>query len=66
MYRQGHFARIGLYENDIATLMYYYKPDMVSLLQELRPYVSETDLTKLQAIVADLQQRTARLKQDTV
>ena len=26
LYRQGNFARVGLYENDIATLIHYYQP----------------------------------------
>ena len=35
LYPQGNFARVGLYENDLATLMYYHRPDMDRLLQEL-------------------------------
>src|SRR5262245_874303 len=47
LYRQGNFARVGLYENDIATLMYYHRPDMVNLQHELVPFVSESDLTAI-------------------
>ena len=32
LYRQGNFARVGIYENDIATLLHYYQPDISSLL----------------------------------
>jgi hypothetical protein len=28
LYRQGNFARVGIYENDIATLLNYYAADM--------------------------------------
>ena len=43
LYRQGNFARVGIYENDIATLLHYYQPDMPTLLSELSKYVNETD-----------------------
>jgi hypothetical protein len=28
LYRQANFARVGIYENDIATLLHYYQPDV--------------------------------------
>src|SRR4029077_20487221 len=32
LYRQGNFARVGLYENDIATLLHDYRPALEPLL----------------------------------
>jgi len=62
LYRQGNFARIGLYENDVATLMFYHTPNMQEILEELSPFISAQDRTAIEAIVSDLAQRIARLK----
>jgi hypothetical protein len=64
LYRQGNFARVGLYENDVATLMYYHRPDMDKLQQELAPFVSENDLAAIQDIVTDMSKRIARFTQE--
>lgn len=63
LYRQGNFARVGIYENDIATLIYSYRPDLESLLQELAQYLSETDLGAVREIVSEIEQRIARFGQ---
>ena len=55
LYRQGNFARVGLYENDIATLMHDYRPDLGPLFEELEPYLSASDIATLRDIVADIQ-----------
>jgi len=60
LYRQGNFARVGIHENDIATLIYYHKPNMEMLLKELAQYISEADLAELKNIVAEIQNRTGR------
>ncbi|MCG8351392.1 MAG: hypothetical protein MI924_26790 [Chloroflexales bacterium] len=62
LYRQGNFARVGLYENDVATLMFYYAPHMQDIVTELTPFVSAQDLTAIQDIIADLEQRISRFK----
>ncbi len=62
LYRQGNFARVGIYENDIATLLHYYKPDAAGLLGKLAPYVNESDLKEIKSIVADIQKRIQRFK----
>ena len=51
LYRQGNFARVGIYENDIATLLYDYEPDVNTLLSELSNFVSETDLAEIKNIL---------------
>ena len=35
LYRHRNFARVGIYENDIATLMQIYQPALAPLLTEL-------------------------------
>ena len=63
LYRQGNFARVGLYENDIATLLQAYRPPIAPLLDELARHMSETDLTAVRDILADIQQRITRFEQ---
>jgi hypothetical protein len=60
LYRQGDFVRVGLYENDVATLLYAYRPDVDSILDELKSFVSASDLEEIRNIVADLQDRFSR------
>lgn len=60
LYRQGNFARVGLYENDIATLMQAYRPEVEPLLNELKFHLSDTDLASIREIVADLERRIER------
>src|SRR5262245_36513970 len=57
LYRQGNFARVGLYENDVATLMYYHRPDMDKIQQELASFVSQSDLAAIRDIVTDMSKR---------
>jgi hypothetical protein len=63
LYRQGNFARVGLYENDIATLMYNYRPDLRPLFTELTRYLSGSDVATPQDIVAEIRQRIERFQQ---
>jgi len=65
LYRQGNFARVGIYENDIATLLHYYPPDMSSLLNELSPYVNENDFAEIKGVVSDVQNRIKRFKNES-
>lgn len=60
LYRQGNFARGGLYENDVATLLYYYQPDQEAILRELASHLSASDLARVRGILADLAQRIQR------
>lgn len=62
LYRQGNFARVGLYENDIATLLYYHKPDIASLLAILTKYISATDLMAIEETLTDIQKRITRFQ----
>lgn len=65
MYRQGNFARVGIYENDIATLLHYYQPDLKPLLSELSKYVNETDFAEITGVVTDIQNRIKRFKNES-
>jgi hypothetical protein len=62
LYRQGNFAKVGIYENDIATLLHYYRPNVWRLIEELSQYVSESDLSEITNIVRDIQGRIRRFR----
>jgi hypothetical protein len=62
LYRQGNFARVGIYENDIATLLHYYQPDTAALLTVVSKYVNETDFEEIKGVVSDIQSRIKRFK----
>ena len=63
LYRQGNFARVGLYENDIATLMHDYRVDLSPLFEALEPHLSASDIATLRDIMADIQHRIERFWQ---
>jgi hypothetical protein len=63
LYRQGNFVRVGLYENDLATLMHAYQPDLDALFAVLAQHLSVSDMAALRDIVAEIQQRIARFQQ---
>ena len=65
LYRQGNFARVVIYENDVATLLHYYQPNMTALLSELSRYVNENDLAEIKNIVTDIQNRIKRFKNES-
>jgi hypothetical protein len=60
LYRQGNFTRVGLYENDVATLLHAHHPPIDPLLTKLSLYLSETDMTQVTQIVNEIQQRLSR------
>jgi hypothetical protein len=63
LYRQGNFSRVGLYENDIATLLHDYGTDPEPLLAELAPHLSATDMAELRGILAEIRRRIERFGQ---
>ena len=65
LYRQGNFARVGIYENDIATLLHDYEPDVNTLLSELSNFLSESDLAEVKNILSDIQKRIKRFKNES-
>ena len=62
LYRQGSFERVGIYENDIATLMYAFKPKMESLFAELNKHLNKDDMTEARKIIADIETRIQRFR----
>ena len=60
LYRQGNFARVALYEGDVATLMHDYRPPLEPLFEELKDYLSATDLSSLHKITGEIQERIER------
>jgi hypothetical protein len=65
LYRQGNFARVGIYENDIATLLHYYQPDTDALLGEISKYLNETDFEEIKGVMSDIQKRVKRFKKES-
>jgi hypothetical protein len=63
LYRQNSFARVGIYENDIATLMQLYDPALDPLFAELSKHLTDNDLTAVRDIVGEIQQRIARFRE---
>ena len=62
LYRQGSFERVGIYENDIATLMYAFNPKMKPLFEELDKHLNETDMLEARKIIADVETRIQRFR----
>lgn len=62
LYRQGNFARAGIYENDIATLIYSYRPEVEPLLKELSHHLSKTDIIAVSEILYEIEQRIERFE----
>jgi hypothetical protein len=58
--RQSDFIRVGLYENDVATLLHVYRPQTEPLLTELREHLSESELNEVRKLVPELQRRFDR------
>lgn len=65
LYRQANFSRVGLYENDIATLMHAYRPPLESLLSELSDHLSPTDLAAVGDIISEIQKRIERFREQS-
>ena len=62
LYRQGSFERVGIYENDIATLMYAFNPKWEPLFAELNKHLNETDMSEARKIIADVETRIQRFR----
>lgn len=62
LYRQGSFERVGIYENDLGSLIYAFHPNMKPLLQELSEYMNDTDMAEAQQIVSDIERRIQKFR----
>lgn len=63
LYRQNNFSRVGLYENDVATLIHIHNPPLETILSELAKYLNSTDLDQVKQIVDEIQQRLKRFEE---
>jgi hypothetical protein len=63
LYRQGNFTRVGLTENDIATLIHIHKPTLQPILDVLENYLSTTDMVQVKQIINEIEQRLERFKE---
>ncbi|HUF39311.1 MAG TPA: hypothetical protein VMN57_12370 [Anaerolineales bacterium] len=59
-YREGSFARVGIYEADIAALIQAYRPGLDRVLEELSDYLWESDLQEVRDIISEAQERIER------
>lgn len=62
LYRKFDFTRVGLYENDIATLMQNYQPSIEYLFKQLALHLSKTDLAEVRHIIHDIEKRISRFQ----
>jgi len=62
LYRQGSFERVGIYENDVATLINAFNPKMEPLFQELGKHLNRDDMAETQKIVIDIESRIQRFR----
>ena len=63
LYRQGNFTRVGLYENDIATLMHAHNPNVESLLNTLKNYLDHHEMAQIEQIVEEIRERIRRFEE---
>ncbi len=62
LYRQGNFAKVGLYENDIATLLQADRPRVDLLIEELSDHLTPNDLSTVRDVLAEILQRIERFQ----
>jgi len=63
LYRQGNFIRVGLAENDIATLIHIHHPPLQPIIEVLANYLSPTDMAQVSQIVEEIQERLERFRE---
>ena len=63
LYRQGKFARVRIYENDVASLIETYQPDLEPILEELASHLLDSDRRELQKLVQEIEDRIRRSQQ---
>jgi hypothetical protein len=63
LYRQGNFTRVGLYENDVATLLHAHHPPIEPLLDKLALYLNDSDMKQVKQVASEIQQRISRFEE---
>ncbi len=54
LYRQGRGAKIAVYEGDIRSLLAVEQQDSTELLDQLRPYLVDSDIAELRRLTAEI------------
>ncbi|MGL4648211.1 MAG: hypothetical protein ACRC1H_02285 [Caldilineaceae bacterium] len=62
LYRQGDFARVNLYESDIAALFHAYDPPLAPIAATLARHLSAEDHAAVSEVMSELQQRVQRFR----
>jgi hypothetical protein len=62
LYGQGDAARVGIYENDIFTLLAYNDVALEPLVRELAAHVLPTDLAEIRKILGEVESRIERFR----
>jgi hypothetical protein len=60
LYRQGQIDRATLYETDILMLLRHHPTNDETLLKQLAPHISPTDLNALRDVLADVRERLSK------
>jgi hypothetical protein len=60
LYRQGNFARVSIYENDILLLLLNYSIDLELIFLVLSEHLLPSDLAEIRSIGAEIESRIKR------
>ena len=60
LYRQGQFAKVDLYEKDVASLLRLLPGRSDAILKELAKYKLASDIEEIRKIVAEIEDRIAK------
>lgn len=62
LYRQGNLDKVAIYEGDVLMLLSRARIPADSLLAELKPYLSDSDLGEVRRILDELRERIERFQ----
>lgn len=62
LYRQGNFAKVGIYENDVATLMQAYQADSSAIVTALSRHLDTPDMSEIEGIMKEIEERITRFR----
>ncbi len=57
LYRQGQLDKVRIYDGDIAGLLQKSGVSSGRVLERLKPYLLESDIAKLERVVAEIERR---------
>ena len=63
LYRQGNFAKVGIYENDVATLMQAYEVNRSTIVTALSHHLDTPDMREIETILQEIEERIERFRQ---